>query len=891
ASGSNQPPAVQLVGSSNAFDGLVLQSGRSTVRGLAFRGFKDALQLIGGTNIIQGNYLGAPLSGPSVLANSGDGIHVFSPANLIGGLTAAAANRIGNNGRNGITLESAAAHDNAVQGNFIGAGPAATNAFPNNANGIFLTNGAAANLIGGASSATANRIALNLAAGVALDPSAGTGNSILGNSIVNNLGLGIDLGATGVTANDNNDTDSGSNALQNYPVLSDVRSAAGVTAIEGSLSSAPNTVYTIQFFLNDYADPSGYGEGDRYLGSIQVATKGSGDGDFAFSLPLAAVYTQFVTATATDPDGNTSEFSAAKQVRTPPVIEQQPISTNSATGGTVTFCTSATGTTPIFYQWRLNGVNIAGATNPCYTIPSASLADGGTYTVIIGNALDAFATTSASLLVHGTNVLNLPTGDNFADAIDISGYGMTGVVAGNNTNATLELLEPEHAGKPGGHSVWYRWCTPPGNKGIVTLRTTGSTFDTLLAVYRGTSVSNLFEVESDEDGGKFYSSELRFNAFYNTEVNSCYFIAVDGLGGASGPFVLSWEAIKTAHMLPVFLLQPSSQTVLPGATVTFTNRAVPQCSSGHIDCDPSSHWQPNDFKKEKITYQWYFEDTPIAGATDASYTITNVQPQHLGSYHVRAFTPWQYLDSRTVSLQINDTGETAEAFDKFLDSLSSVWNVGPGFSAAPAVSTSAGPQIAAATSVVRGYTGSQIFNTAGSATDPGEVICGVTGGSSEWISILAEQTGTLFLNTDGSSYDTVMAVYRRNPTNSAALELLNCDNNGGLDGKDSAVIIPVVGGTTNYVQVDGVNGAVGTLYLNYSLVTPTAMKVAGQTVNRENIIEVTGRAGLNFSIQMSTDLKQWSTVITTNAPTGVFDYIDKSSVGAPVRYYRALLKP
>jgi len=895
--GSNAPPIVELRGLSNTFDGLVIQSGPSIVRGLSLHGFATALRLEGGTNVIQGNYLGVDSTGAYAPGNSGDAIQVTSPHNQIGGTAPGTGNLISGNGGNGLTFATLNANNNLVQGNIIGADVTSTNALLNAGHGVFLTNGAALNMIGGTENNSANVIVFNSGAGVALDATAGVGNSVLGNAISGNAALGIDLGPTGITANDSSDADAGANTLQNFPILTDARSASGTTIIEGGLASAPNTGYRIEFFLNDTADPSGHGEGYRYLGATGVETKGNGEGTFSFSLPLTAVYTQFVTATATDADGNTSEFSPAISVRTPPIIEVEPVSTNATPGQPVTFCALASGTPPIQYQWRLNGVNLLGATNPCYTLPSAGVADGGTYSVIIGNELDAFATTSASLLMGGANILNLPVGDNFADAVDISSYnsGTNGVLAGNNQFATLEPLEPQHAGKPGGKSVWYRWCTPNGNKGIATFRTTGSTFDTVMAVYRGPSLTNLYESANDEDAGRFYSSELRFNAFANTEINSCYYIAVDGLGGAGGPFVLLWELEKTPHMLPVIYQQPANLTVAPDAGATFSSLSVPQCSSGHYDCNPTDHWWPNNYKKEKLTYQWFFEDAPIPGATNASFTIPAVQPENVGDYFVRVFTPWQQLDSRRATLQINFNGtesQDVQAVDKFIDALfAGVLFIGPPENV-PAALPTEGPQIAAAAgTVVRGYTGSQIFNTAGSATEPGEVICGVVGGSSEWLTVVAEQTGTLFLNTDGSSYDTVMAVFRRNPTNANALDLLNCDNNSGTDGMDSALNIPVQIGATNFVLVDGVNGAVGTLYLNYSLATTTVLKVAGRSANGANIIRINGRPGLNFRLQASADMKAWSTLTTTSAPTGVLDYTDDSSIGVARRYYRALILP
>jgi hypothetical protein len=282
-----------------------------------------------------------------------------------------------------------------------------------------------------------------------------------------------------------------------------------------------------------------------------------------------------------------------------------------------------------------------------------------------------------------------------------------------------------------------------------------------------------------------------------------------------------------------------------------------------------------------LTYQWLFNDQPIPGATNATHTIASVQPTNAGNYRVRVFTPWQHLDSRKAVLQINlsgDEAQAAQAVDKFLDLLFAA----PIFVGPPGVSRD---------TVVRGFTGTQIFSTAGSASEPGEVICGVTGGSSEWITFIAEQTGTLFFNTEGSSYDTVVAVFRRNPTNAAALELIACDNNSGTDGRDSALSVPVQAGQTNYVLVDGVSGATGILQLNYSLATTTLLKIVGQTPAGANIVQVNGRPSLNFSLQASTNFVHWTTLVTTNAPDGVFNHTDTAGIPLFRRYYRALIHP
>jgi hypothetical protein len=87
--------------------------------------------------------------------------------------------------------------------------------------------------------------------------------------------------------------------------------------VRGELHSAPNTTFTLDFYASATANPSGFGEGQRYLGSVVVTTDANGNAKFVVELSAATANGEVVTATATDPGGNTSEFSAVRVVRGP----------------------------------------------------------------------------------------------------------------------------------------------------------------------------------------------------------------------------------------------------------------------------------------------------------------------------------------------------------------------------------------------------------------------------------------------------------------------------------------------------------------------------------------------------------------------------------------------
>jgi parallel beta-helix repeat protein len=137
-------------------------------------------------------------------------------------------------------------------------------------------------------------------------------NTIHANSIYANTNLGLDLtggaeNGSGVTVNDGDDSDSGSNMLQNYPVLSSALTSTTSLVVSGVLTAAANSSFTIDLFANDACDASGHGEGQTFLTSDTVTTNGSRRAGFVIQTPKPGG--AHIAATATGPGGNTSEFS------------------------------------------------------------------------------------------------------------------------------------------------------------------------------------------------------------------------------------------------------------------------------------------------------------------------------------------------------------------------------------------------------------------------------------------------------------------------------------------------------------------------------------------------------------------------------------------------------
>jgi CSLREA domain-containing protein len=302
----------------NDHGGIILTGGGGNVIGGTPPGARNVVSGNSGAGLIilsdgvqvQGNYFGLNPAGNAALGNLASGVLINGADNCtIGGTTAAARNVIAGNGNGGVRI-AFSADNNTVQGNYIGTDAGGTINLSNGINfaGVAILGTCINNRIGGTTAGVGNIIAFSQGPGVSVED--GSRNSILGNSIFSNSGLGIDLNADGVTANDACDADAGANNAQNAPVITSVTPGATDTTIIGTLNSTASTQFRIEFFANTSCDPAGSGEGKVFLASTNVTTDGSCAAGFNINVPNASITGPMITATATDPNNNTSEFSA-----------------------------------------------------------------------------------------------------------------------------------------------------------------------------------------------------------------------------------------------------------------------------------------------------------------------------------------------------------------------------------------------------------------------------------------------------------------------------------------------------------------------------------------------------------------------------------------------------
>jgi CSLREA domain-containing protein len=346
---SSIPPTLLVIGTPAAADRNLL-SGNSSAAIAVSSHFSV---------VIQGNYIGTDASGQSALGNQGPGVSILASGATVGGAATDAGNLISGN-QTGVLCGFGSLND--VVGNRIGTNATGSALIPNgtgvdlqsevgtsvvgntilgnNLFGIRVSSGSSIGIHGNTIGAlgmgnaqsgilvvgTASEVAIGSVSPNSIAYNGGSGVrvgqapsepiyavAIHQNSIHDNVGLGIDILGDGVTPNNDCDPGRGPNLGQNFPIVTSVTSLPTGTRIQGTLNSVPGAGFLLEYYSSPACDPSGYGEGQAFIGSGFAFTAGNCNATFDTTfanvfLPPGSV----VTATATDPAGNTSEFSACQ---------------------------------------------------------------------------------------------------------------------------------------------------------------------------------------------------------------------------------------------------------------------------------------------------------------------------------------------------------------------------------------------------------------------------------------------------------------------------------------------------------------------------------------------------------------------------------------------------
>ena len=404
-------------------------------------------------------------------------------------------------------------------------------------------------------------------------------------------------------------------------------------------------------------------------------------------------------------------ISPGANVPSAPQLQQLPFAQTRFPGGggggtNVEFRVVATGSLPLSYQWLRNSTNLDAATNSVLTLTNVSASDAGTYQVLVSNALGS----TNSPGVEFTFVA-APFNDDFADRIAISGTSNT--VRGSILDASKEPTEPDHAGVPGGRSVWWKW-TAPAN-GLVEVDTVGSAFDTRLAVYTNTLGSlGLVRENDDSVSGQVLVSRLFFSALAGVE----YQIAVDGFktNGPSGAVVLNLHPLNTTQTIafgalppkrvgdPSFALTANASSGLPvsyssgnptvatvsGNTVTIVGVGTTLITASQpgdaifssannvtqtlsVGVAPSVTGQPVALTTNAtsnavftvlaggtapLSYQWSRHGFELAGETAATLTLSNVATNQAGNYSVVITNLYGSVTSSVAVLTVDRLAQT-----------------------------------------------------------------------------------------------------------------------------------------------------------------------------------------------------------------------------------------
>ncbi|MDQ2629729.1 MAG: hypothetical protein M3Y75_01960 [Actinomycetota bacterium] len=410
----------------------------------------------------------------------------------------------------------------------------------------------------------------------------------------------------------------------------------------------------------------------------------------------------------------------------------------------------------------------------------------------------------------GMGFIPVAGNDDFADA-DVLFEGLPSFAAESTAFATKEASEPNHAGNPGGHSVWYSWTAPSSGPVLVSTCTRDG-FDTLLAVYTGSSVGSLTPIASDDDGQSrkgcgSTDSEAQFVATAGTT----YRIAVDGKGGAVGSFQLTLEGTATNDDFGK--AQPLGG-VLPAIWQLGSNRFTTQ-QSGEPD-------HAGDAGGSSVWFKWTAPRSGTVSVDTCGSSVDTVLAVYTGSA-LGALTPVQSNDDGSGSC----APQSRLTFAAVANTTYRIAVDGKGGAQGPlalSIEERRGNDDFEAAEAIPGraglyWTGSTVLATK-QAGEPNH--SGDPGGRSVWFSWTPRKSLKLELDacTD-SGFEPLLAVYTGSAVGALTPAPTSDEGSGECEEGGSSVGFDAVAGTTYRFAVDGPGGDEGRFELHLRSIKTT----------------------------------------------------------------------
>ncbi len=416
---------------------------------------------------------------------------------------------------------------------------------------------------------------------------------------------------------------------------------------------------------------------------------------------------------------------------------------------------------------------------------------------------------------------NLPGNDLLEGSTPINSTNYS--FATNNESATRQPGEPAHAGNPGGASLWWQWT--PAQSGTVTIDTEDSSIDTILGVYRGVSISSLNTVASDDDGGTGFSSRVQFSAIAGER----YWIAVDGYNGATGDIQLSLNQTVSEPNDPTppangFNDNLSAARLLSASAPSFTT----QGTNTEATKETGEPWHAGNRGGKSVWWRWTAPQTAIVTITTEGSNFDTLLAVYttFGSGMNGLMPLASNDDTRGLTSEVSFfafagtdyfiavDGYAAAAGDIQL-SLNSSGSQSPSFD----VFSSRGR--------LESTSGRVEATNEGAGREPGEPWhLGFNQGASMWWTWTADQNGIVEIDTRGSDFDTVLAVYTGGSLVTLQEVASNDDAPGFSAGLTSLVRFSARAGTSYHIAVDGYGGATGNISLGLNFIAQQAQQLS-----------------------------------------------------------------